>query len=70
MIGASLSMKKWFQEGASPEEKARDLALIRSWGVESVELRTVRPDTSPEAVLDAAKLIWRCKHLFSRKKKK
>ena len=54
MIGVSLPFK-WFADGTDTEGI---LSLLRSQGVGSVELRTVRPEHAPEAVLQAAEYLW------------
>ena len=54
MIGVSLPFG-WFTDGGDVEPT---LALLKQHGVESVELRTVRPQHDPQAVLAAAKQLW------------
>ena len=54
MIGVSLPFK-WFTDGTDTEGI---LALLKDQGVGSVELRTVKPDHTPESVLHAAEYLW------------
>lgn len=58
MIGVSLPMK-WLLSGkGEPGEQTQVFAALRKQGVESVEMRTVRPSDHPADVLRAAKLLW------------
>lgn len=58
MIGASLPFA-WLLSGSAPlGDIPTVLAALKSRGVESIELRTVRPDTPPHDVLRAAALLW------------
>lgn len=53
-VGVSLPLH-WL---AGEEDKTEMLQLLQHHGVQSVELRTVRPGQEPEAVLRAAELLW------------
>lgn len=58
MIGASLPFA-WLLSGGAPlGDIPTVLAALKSRGVESIELRTVRPDTPLHDVLRAAELLW------------
>ena len=58
MIGTSLPFA-WLTHGGAPlGDILPVLGALRAHGVESVELRTVRPDTPPKDVLHAASLLW------------
>ena len=54
MIGVSLPFS-WFSDGT---DIGPILRLLKDQGVGSVELRTVRPHHEPQAVLDAANILW------------
>ena len=54
MIGVSLPFG-WFSDGT---DIGGILQLLKNQGVGSVELRTVRPHHEPQAVLDAANILW------------
>ena len=57
MIGVSLPTD-WLSDGTGPsEERAALLRELRQAGVDSVELRTVGPETPPQAVAAAAALL-------------
>ena len=58
MIGSSLPFA-WLLSGGAPlGDVTATLDTLKSHGVESVELRTVRHDTAPEDVLRAANRLW------------
>ena len=58
MIGTSLPFH-WLLYGGKPlGDIPTVLDTLKSHGVESIELRTVRHDTNPDDVLRAAKLLW------------
>ena len=54
MIGVSLPFG-WFSDGT---DVTGILELLKKHGVGSVELRTVRPHHDPQAVLEAANILW------------
>lgn len=58
MIGTSLPFA-WLLSGGTPlSDIPTVLDTLKSHGVESAELRTVRHDTNPDDVLRAAHLLW------------
>ena len=58
MIGVSLPFN-WILSQKTPEGDIFSLlAKLRSWGVESIELRTVRPHYTPESVMEVMDLLW------------
>ncbi len=58
MIGVSLPME-WLQNAGMPYgDPAVVFEQLKDAGVESAELRAVRPGDPPAAVLDAARTVW------------
>ena len=58
MIGTSLPFR-WLLTGGAPlGDVPTTLDTLKAHGVESIELRTVRPETPPDDVLRAANLLW------------
>ena len=58
MLGTSLPFH-WLLSGGAPlGDVPTTLAALKSRGVESIELRTVRHDTPPADVLHAAEILW------------
>ena len=58
MIGVSLPFAWLLKEGHPYGPRAPFLAKLAALGVESAELRTLRPDTDPEEALQAAQALW------------
>ncbi len=59
MIGTSLPFG-WLKSGNGVlGDREEVLSQLKALGVESAELRTVSPTTDPEAVLEAARLVWK-----------
>lgn len=58
MVGASLPLSFLLSGGAPFGDRNALLASIHARGVQSVELRSVKPNTAPDDVLAAAQHVW------------
>lgn len=58
MIGVSLPLDWLVSRETTEGDIFTLLAKLKSLGVQSIELRTVRPHHTPESVMDAMNLLW------------